>query len=107
MPFIKICIKYHEAKLYKKPIETEKTEKVKKKAKKKNQFNKKWFIANYDKIYIEDILEEIEEPSRDPKVIYSTYLMSGKNKILFNEDLYERVLNVYLEEINPKRTVIL
>ena len=106
-PFIRLSIMYEEAKLSKKPITVEKTEKIKKKSKKKNQFNKKWFLVNFDKIYIEDILQEIEEPSRDPKVIYSTYLMSGKNKTFFNEDLYERVLNVYLEEITPKRTVIL
>ncbi len=107
MPFMKISIMYQLAKLSRTPLQTEKNEKIKKKPKKKDGFNKKWFIANFDKIYLEDLLIELSEPSRDPKVIYSVYLMNGRNKPHFNEDLYERVMNVYLEELRPKRVVIL
>lgn len=107
IPIIKLSILYQLAKLSTTPLKTEKNEKAKKKPKKKDVFNKKWFIATFDKIYLEDLLQEIDEPSRDPKYLYSVYLMSGKNKPYFNEDLYERVLNVYLEELRPKRVVIL
>jgi hypothetical protein len=107
IPIIKLCMLYESAKLSTTPLKTEKNEKAKKKPKKKDVFNKKWFKANFDKIYLEDLLQEIDEPSREANYLYSIYLMSGKNKPHFNEDLYERVLNVYLEELRPKRVVIL
>lgn len=86
-------------------LEEDEEVKAKKKVKKVDKFTKKWFVENYSKIQLEDILVELGAVSRDPKFIYGMYLMRAKNKPEFSADLYERVNSYYHEFSHPRRVV--
>ncbi len=104
-----IMIKYHEQKNEKQqPIPHEKKEKIRKPLKKKEKFNKTWFVDNAYNINMHDFLSRNGDLELDFKNIYSKYLVEKKGQNgSVNDELYEIVNNYYQDSIKPKRTAIL
>ena len=81
-------------------------EKIKKKTMPKLKFKKKWFIDNWDRIYgnYRTILDEMII-SGDAKDVYSDYFKGGKKNNLYNDEFYNFINNIYIDEIRVKNMV--